>query len=55
MVLVQDGHFIFFYYPYILCCADGSCCVGTTVSGLDLRIAEHHAGMSGGYTSSRRP
>jgi putative endonuclease len=42
-------------YLYILSCADGSYYVGTTVSGLDRRIAEHQAGTFGGHTSSRRP
>ena len=42
-------------YLYILLCADGSYYVGTTVSGLDRRIAEHQAGTFGGYTSTRRP
>jgi putative endonuclease len=42
-------------YLYILCCADGSYYVGTTVAGLDRRIAEHQDGTFGGYTSTRRP
>ena len=42
-------------YLYILRCADGSYYVGTTVSGLDRRVAEHQAGTFGGFTSSRRP
>ena len=42
-------------YLYILRCADGSYYVGTTVSGLDRRFAEHQAGTFGGYTSTRRP
>jgi putative endonuclease len=42
-------------YLYILLCADGSYYVGTTISGLDRRIAEHQAGTFGGYTSTRRP
>jgi predicted GIY-YIG superfamily endonuclease len=42
-------------YLYILRCSDGSYYVGTTVAGLDRRVAEHYAGTFGGYTSSRRP
>jgi putative endonuclease len=42
-------------YFYILLCADGSYYVGTTVSSLDRRIAEHQDGAFGGYTSTRRP
>lgn len=42
-------------YLYILRCADGSYYVGTTVVGLDRRIAEHRTGAFGGYTSRRRP
>ena len=42
-------------YLYILLCADGSYYIGTTVSGLDRRIAEHQDGAFGGYTSTRRP
>jgi putative endonuclease len=42
-------------YLYILRCADGSYYVGTTVSGLERRIAEHQEGAFGGYTSTRRP
>ena len=42
-------------YLYILLCADGSYYVGTSVSGLDRRIAEHQTGAFGGYTSTRRP
>jgi putative endonuclease len=40
---------------YILRCADDSYYVGTTIVGLERRIAEHQAGTFGGYTSSRRP
>jgi putative endonuclease len=40
---------------YILRCADGSYYVGTTRSSLDSRVAQHNAGMFGGYTQSRRP
>ena len=42
-------------YLYILLCADGSYYVGTTISGLERRIAEHQDGAFGGYTSARRP
>jgi putative endonuclease len=42
-------------YFYILLCADGSYYIGTTITGLDRRIAEHQDGTFGGYTSSRRP
>ena len=42
-------------YLYILRCADGSYYVGTMVSGLDRRIAEHQTGAFGGHTSTRRP
>jgi len=42
-------------YLYILRCADGSYYIGTTISGLDRRFAEHQGGTFGGYTSSRRP
>ena len=42
-------------YLYILRCSDGSYYVGTTVAGLDRRVAEHQIGAFGGYTSSRRP
>ena len=42
-------------YLYILRCADGSYYVGTTIVGLERRIAEHQAGTLGGYTSTRRP
>ena len=42
-------------YLYILRCADGSYYVGTTVSGLEPRLAQHQAGKFGGYTARRRP
>jgi putative endonuclease len=42
-------------YLYILRCADGSYYVGTTVSGLELRLAEHQTGKFDGYTARRRP
>jgi putative endonuclease len=40
---------------YILLCSDGSYYVGTTITGLEQRVAEHQAGTFGGYTASRRP
>ena len=42
-------------YLYILLCADGSYYVGTTIGGLEQRLAEHEAGTYGGYTARRRP
>ena len=42
-------------YLYILRCADGSYYVGTTVSSLEKRVAEHQAGTYDGYTALRRP
>jgi predicted GIY-YIG superfamily endonuclease len=42
-------------YLYILRCADNSYYVGTTVSSLDKRVAEHQAGAFDGYTARRRP
>jgi putative endonuclease len=42
-------------YLYILRCADGSYYVGTTLSGLETRLAEHQAGAFDGYTARRRP
>jgi putative endonuclease len=42
-------------FLYIPCCADGSYYVGTTRKTLDERIAEHNAGILGGYTATRRP
>ncbi len=41
-------------WTYILKCADGSYYVGCTTN-LEQRIAQHHAGTTGGYTASRRP
>ncbi|MDO8295284.1 MAG: GIY-YIG nuclease family protein [Caulobacter sp.] len=41
-------------WVYILRCADGSYYVGCTTN-LEQRIAQHHAGTTGGYTASRRP
>jgi len=42
-------------YLSILRCADGSYYVGTTHSGLEVRIAEHEADTFDGYTARRRP
>jgi putative endonuclease len=42
-------------YLYILRCADGSYYVGTTRKTLEERLAEHNAGLHGGYTATRRP
>src|SRR5204863_7739492 len=42
-------------YLHILLCADGSYYVGTTIVGLERRLAEHQAGTYDGYTSRRRP
>src|SRR2546429_4023290 len=42
-------------YLYILLCADGSYYVGTTIIGLERRLAEHEAGTYDGYTAHRRP
>jgi putative endonuclease len=42
-------------YLYILRCADGSYYVGTTRKTLEERLAEHNAGLRGGYTATRRP
>lgn len=42
-------------YLYILRCADGSYYVGTTVVGLERRMAEHQTGSFDGYTALRRP
>jgi putative endonuclease len=39
----------------MLCCADGSYYVGTARNGLEARVAEHNAGVFGGYTAKRRP
>jgi putative endonuclease len=40
---------------YILRCVDGSYYVGTTRGRLEARIAEHQAGVFGGYTARWRP
>ena len=42
-------------YLYMLRCADDSYYIGTTRTDLELRIAQHNAGLFGGYTSTRRP
>ena len=42
-------------YLYILLCADGSYYVGTARITLELRVAQHNAGLFGGYTARRRP
>src|SRR6266849_7061398 len=42
-------------YLYILRCADDSYYVGTTRKTLEERLAEHNAGLHGGYTAMRRP
>jgi predicted GIY-YIG superfamily endonuclease len=39
---------------YILRCADNSCYTGCTTN-LEQRICQHHEGIFGNYTSSRRP
>ncbi len=42
-------------FLYILRCADGSLYIGTTRTSLDIRVAQHNAGLFGGYTATRRP
>lgn len=42
-------------YVYMLKCSDGSFYVGTTRTTSDARLAEHGAGIHGGYTATRRP
>jgi putative endonuclease len=42
-------------YLYILLCADGIYYVGTTRKSPEVRLAEHNAGLLGGYTATRRP
>ena len=42
-------------YVYLLRCRDGSYYVGSARTTLEARVAEHNAGMLGGFTSSRRP
>ena len=40
---------------YIQRCADGHYYVGSTRGSLERRVAQHDAGIYGGYTFSRRP
>ncbi|HZZ33027.1 MAG TPA: GIY-YIG nuclease family protein, partial [Phenylobacterium sp.] len=40
---------------YILRCADKSYYVGSTRTDLEMRVAQHQAGLFAGYTSTRRP
>jgi putative endonuclease len=47
---MSEGAFL-----YILRCADGSFYIGTTRTSLEIRIAQHNAGLFGGYTATRRP
>jgi putative endonuclease len=47
---VTEGAFL-----YILRCADGSFYIGTTRTSLEIRVAQHNAGLFGGYTATRRP
>ncbi len=42
------------YWVYILKCSDGSYYTGST-SNLEVRLAQHVSGTTGGYTASRRP
>ena len=42
-------------FLYILLCADGKYYVGTTRKSLEERVAEHNAGLHGGFTAARRP
>ena len=42
-------------FLYILRCADESYYVGTSRKDLAARVAEHNAGLFGGYTATRRP
>lgn len=42
-------------FVYILRCADGSYYVGSTRASLEERVAQHQAGVFGGYTARRRP
>ncbi len=41
-------------WTYTLKCADGSYYVGCTTN-IEVRMAQHHDGTFGGYTSTRRP
>jgi putative endonuclease len=49
---MKDGEGAFLY---ILRCADGSYYIGITRTMLEVRIAQHNAGVLGGYTAVRRP
>lgn len=42
------------FHAYLLRCNHGSYYAGHA-DDLDLRIAQHHAGTLGGYTTARRP
>jgi putative endonuclease len=42
-------------FVYILRCADGSYCTGSTRTSLEVRIAQHASGLFDGYTARRRP
>jgi putative endonuclease len=42
-------------FLYILRCADGSFYIGITRTALETRVAQHNAGVFGGYTATRRP
>jgi len=42
-------------YIYILRCSDGKFYVGSTRSTVEQRVAEHNAGIYGGFTSKRHP
>jgi predicted GIY-YIG superfamily endonuclease len=42
------------FFVYMLRCCDSTFYVGST-DDLERRVAEHHAGTFGGYTSTRRP
>ena len=42
------------HYVYILQCSDSSYYIGST-SDVERRLAEHEAGIYGGYTSTRLP
>jgi putative endonuclease len=42
-------------FLYILRCSDGSYYIGTTRTSLEIRLAQHNAGVLGGYTALRRP
>jgi tRNA/rRNA methyltransferase len=42
------------FYLYILRCRDGTLYIGHT-DDLEVRMAQHHDGSLGGYTSRRRP